>query len=138
MYKVLFSGLKKFICYNLTPSDTAVTVQRRYKHFDWLYGRLTERFPIIVIPKLPEKQASGRFEEDFIEARMARLKLWVNNEFLSIFAIKRHNVKHLNIFCLIAVVNFAENKTNKICSTSTQKILIGMSIEKAKLILCFF
>nr|CAB3266462.1 sorting nexin-33-like [Phallusia mammillata] len=70
-------GLKKFVCYNLTPSDTEVTVQRRYKHFDWLYGRLVERYPMVAVPRLPDKQASGRFEEDFIEARMARLKLWV-------------------------------------------------------------
>ncbi|CAK8698075.1 unnamed protein product [Clavelina lepadiformis] len=71
-------GLKKFVCYKLTPSDTAITVQRRYKHFDWLYARLVERYPMIGIPRLPDKQASGRFEEDFIEARMARLKLWVS------------------------------------------------------------
>uniref|UniRef100_H2ZD85 Sorting nexin n=1 Tax=Ciona savignyi TaxID=51511 RepID=H2ZD85_CIOSA len=70
-------GLKKFVCYNLTPSDTAVTVQRRYKHFDWLYARLVERYPMVAIPRLPDKQASGRFEEEFIEGRMARLKLWI-------------------------------------------------------------
>ncbi|XP_002127441.2 sorting nexin-33-like [Ciona intestinalis] len=71
-------GLKKFVCYNLTPSDTAVTVQRRYKHFDWLYARLVERYPMVAIPRLPDKQASGRFEEEFIEGRMARLKLWIS------------------------------------------------------------
>lgn len=32
---------------------------------------------MICIPRLPDKQAAGRFEEDFIEARMARLQLWV-------------------------------------------------------------
>ena len=77
-YSPFFQGLKKFVCYKLTPSDTAITVQRRYKHFDWLYARLVERYPMIGIPRLPDKQASGRFEEDFIEARMARLKLWVS------------------------------------------------------------
>ena len=77
LIETLVEGLKKFICYNVTPSDTNITVQRRYKHFDWLYARLVERFPIVAIPRLPDKQASGRFEEDFIEGRMARLKLWV-------------------------------------------------------------
>jgi len=38
-----------------------------------------ERYPMIAVPRLPDKQASGRFEEDFIEARMARLKLWVGH-----------------------------------------------------------
>ena len=55
-----------------------MTVQRRYKQFDWLHSRLAERFPIIAIPRLPDKQASGRFEEEFIEGRMARLQLWVS------------------------------------------------------------
>ena len=82
--------MKKFVCYNVTPSNTGVTVERRYKHFDWLYQRLSEKFTMIALPKLPDKQASGRFEEDFIEARMARLKLWVNiirsfNAFQKIF-----------------------------------------------------
>lgn len=70
-------GLKKFVCYNLTPSNTQITVERRYKHFDWLSQRLSEKFTMVAIPKLPDKQASGRFEEDFIEGRMARLALWM-------------------------------------------------------------
>ena len=66
-----------------------MTVQRRYKQFDWLYTRLVERYPIIAIPRLPDKQASGRFEEDFIEGRMAKLKLWVGvfvNNLLACFS----------------------------------------------------
>ena len=33
---------------------------RRYKHFDWLHERLVEKFCIVPIPPLPDKQISGR------------------------------------------------------------------------------
>ena len=52
---------------------------RRYKHFDWLYARLVERFPVISVPHLPEKQATGRFEEDFIAKRRKGLIWWMNH-----------------------------------------------------------
>lgn len=51
----------------------------RYKHFDWLYARLVERFPVISVPHLPEKQATGRFEEDFISKRRKGLIWWMNH-----------------------------------------------------------
>ncbi|OQV13685.1 Sorting nexin-33 [Hypsibius exemplaris] len=72
-------GLKTFIAYQLVPSFNGVQVARRYKHFDWLHERLTEKFVLIPIPPLPDKQVTGRYEDDFIEHRMAQLKLWVNH-----------------------------------------------------------
>uniref|UniRef100_A0A663N7S6 PX domain-containing protein n=1 Tax=Athene cunicularia TaxID=194338 RepID=A0A663N7S6_ATHCN len=54
-------------------------VHRRYKHFDWLYGRLAEKFPVISVPHLPEKQATGRFEEDFISKRRKGLAWWMDH-----------------------------------------------------------
>ena len=45
-------------------------VSRRYKQFDWLYERLQGKFgTVIAIPPLPDKQVTGRFEEDLIEHR---------------------------------------------------------------------
>ncbi|XP_067938991.1 sorting nexin-18-like [Watersipora subatra] len=70
-------GLKSFIVYQLTPSFSGIAVQRRYKHFDWLQGRFAEKYPTIVIPPLPDKQISGRYEEDFINERMKQLQEWV-------------------------------------------------------------
>lgn len=49
-------GLKSFIAYQLTPSFSGVEVSRRYKHFDWLHDRLCEKFNLIAIPPLPDKQ----------------------------------------------------------------------------------
>ncbi|XP_030633862.1 sorting nexin-33 isoform X1 [Chanos chanos] len=74
-----FKGIKTYISYRVTPSHTTRPVYRRYKHFDWLYNRLLHKFTVISVPHLPEKQATGRFEEDFIEKRKRRLILWMNH-----------------------------------------------------------
>uniref|UniRef100_A0A673N537 Sorting nexin 18b n=1 Tax=Sinocyclocheilus rhinocerous TaxID=307959 RepID=A0A673N537_9TELE len=74
-----FKGMKSYMSYGLTPSHTQNQVNRRYKHFDWLYARLVEKFPVISVPHLPEKQATGRFEEDFISKRRKGLIWWMNH-----------------------------------------------------------
>ncbi|XP_052399880.1 sorting nexin-33 [Carassius gibelio] len=74
-----FKGIKTYISYRVTPSHNGRPVYRRYKHFDWLYNRLLHKFTVISIPHLPEKQATGRFEEDFIEKRKRRLILWMDH-----------------------------------------------------------
>lgn len=73
-----FKGIKKFIAYQLLPSFTNEPVSRRYKNFDWLHERLVEKFCLIPIPPLPDKQISGRYEEQFIEHRRAQLQQFVD------------------------------------------------------------
>ncbi|XP_047741018.1 sorting nexin-18 isoform X2 [Hyalella azteca] len=73
-----FHGMKSFIAYTITPSSTNVSVSRRYKHFDWLLERLQHKFPLTPVPPLPEKQISGRFEDDLIEYRMTMLQSWID------------------------------------------------------------
>nr|XP_046230080.1 sorting nexin-9b isoform X1 [Scatophagus argus] len=71
-------GLKSYIEYQITPSTTNRPVNHRYKHFDWLYERLLDKFgSAIPIPSLPDKQVTGRFEEEFIKMRMERLQGWM-------------------------------------------------------------
>ncbi|XP_062267006.1 sorting nexin-9b isoform X3 [Platichthys flesus] len=71
-------GLKSYIEYQVTASTTNRTVNHRYKHFDWLYERLLDKFgSAIPIPSLPDKQVTGRFEEEFIKMRMERLQGWM-------------------------------------------------------------
>uniref|UniRef100_H3C5B6 Sorting nexin n=1 Tax=Tetraodon nigroviridis TaxID=99883 RepID=H3C5B6_TETNG len=71
-------GLKSYIEYQITPSNTNRPVNHRYKHFDWLYERLLDKFgSAIPIPSLPDKQVTGRFEEEFIKMRMERLQGWM-------------------------------------------------------------
>uniref|UniRef100_A0A7E4W641 Sorting nexin n=1 Tax=Panagrellus redivivus TaxID=6233 RepID=A0A7E4W641_PANRE len=72
-------GLKSFIAYSVTSSLNGIQVSRRYKHFDWLHEQLTNKYLLIPIPPLPEKQVSGRYEEDLIEHRKCILQLWVNS-----------------------------------------------------------
>ncbi|KAI7813023.1 sorting nexin-18a [Triplophysa rosa] len=74
-----FKGMKSYISYKLTPTHTQNQANRRYKHFDWLYARLVEKFPVISVPHIPEKQATGRFEEDFISKRRRGLIWWMNH-----------------------------------------------------------
>ncbi|MCP9265806.1 Sorting nexin [Dirofilaria immitis] len=72
-------GLKSFIAYSYAEmqvkelASSALTtlslVSRRYKHFDWLYERMSSKYILIPLPPLPEKQVAGRYEEDFIEHR---------------------------------------------------------------------
>ena len=51
----------------------------RYKHFDWLHERLSGKFgAVIAIPPLPEKQVTGRFEEELIEKRRIELQSFVD------------------------------------------------------------
>ncbi|XP_067358032.1 sorting nexin-9-like isoform X2 [Channa argus] len=72
-------GLKSFIEYQIIPTTTNRPVNHRYKHFDWLYERLLEKFgSALPIPSLPDKQVTGRFEEDFIRMRMERLQAWMS------------------------------------------------------------
>lgn len=53
-------------------------VSRRYKHFDWLFEQLTKKFNVtIAIPALPDKQLTGRYEDEFIESRMHQLQGWI-------------------------------------------------------------
>lgn len=73
-----FGGLKTFTAYQLTPSITNIVVSRRYKQFDWLHERLTNKFCLIPIPPLPGKQQTGRFDEEFIEHRRAQLQEFIN------------------------------------------------------------
>jgi len=70
-----FGGLKAYMTYPVTPSFNNIQVSRRYKHFDWLYERLTEKYgAVIAIPPLPDKQVVGRFEEELIENRRIELQ----------------------------------------------------------------
>lgn len=73
-----FKGMKSFIAYQLTPSFNNISVSRRYKHFDWLHERLVDKFCLIPIPPLPDKQISGRYEEQFIEHRRIQLQEFVD------------------------------------------------------------
>eukprot|EP00117_Sycon_ciliatum_P038661 scpid43575/ scgid28689/ Sorting nexin-33; SH3 and PX domain-containing protein 3 len=76
--KSKLKGMKSFIAYTISMSTTGELVERRYKHFDWLHDRLVEKFTVLAVPPLPDKQYAGRYGEDFIEKRRERLEMWLN------------------------------------------------------------
>lgn len=76
--KEKFSGFKKYTFYTITSLPKGPSVNRRYKHFDWLNQRLMEEFPIIPLPPLPEKQISGRFDDEVVEYRKRHLEHYLN------------------------------------------------------------
>lgn len=54
------------------------TVTRRYRDFLWLYNQLITNNPGVVVPPPPEKQAVGRFDNNFVESRRAALERMLN------------------------------------------------------------
>jgi sorting nexin-9/18/33 len=64
--------------YSTPPaSPTRITVHRRFSHFVVLHTALTRRLPGIALPPLPEKQYTGRFSQDFVEARRGDLERYI-------------------------------------------------------------
>lgn len=61
-----------------SPTSTRITVMRRFSHFVMLHAALSRRLPGIALPPLPEKQYTGRFSEDFVEARRGDLERYLN------------------------------------------------------------
>lgn len=54
------------------------TVTRRYRDFLWLYERLHDSSPGVVVPPPPEKQTLGRFDTNFVESRRMALERMIN------------------------------------------------------------
>jgi sorting nexin-9/18/33 len=53
-------------------------VYRRYNHFDWLHKRLSEKYPNLCIPAIPDRAVTGNFDDEFISKRRSGLELWLN------------------------------------------------------------
>jgi len=62
---------------NSSPNTSRITVNRRFSHFSVLHTALTRRLPGIALPPLPEKHYSGRFSDDFVEARRGDIERYL-------------------------------------------------------------
>jgi sorting nexin-9/18/33 len=62
---------------NSSPNTSRITVHRRFSQFSVLHTALTRRLPGIALPPLPEKHYSGRFSDDFVEARRGDLERYL-------------------------------------------------------------
>ncbi|KAI9224394.1 Vps5 C terminal like-domain-containing protein [Blastocladiella britannica] len=76
-------AISPYVVYKVVTKTTASgfksesSVSRRYSDFLWLSQRLASSHLGIVVPGLPEKQALGRFQDDFIESRRVGLQLFL-------------------------------------------------------------
>ena len=66
-------GITSFMSYSLCGSLIPQYISRRYKDFDSLRNKLTERWPGVYIPKIPHKKAVGANEKEFVENRKEML-----------------------------------------------------------------
>lgn len=55
-------------------AKSEVSVTRRYRDFRWLFHALEHNNPGIIVPPPPDKQAVGRFNNDFVEQRRLALE----------------------------------------------------------------
>lgn len=53
-------------------------MERRYKHFVWLYERLKSKYSCICVPPLPDKSHASKYGESFVEKRREKLQTWIN------------------------------------------------------------
>ncbi|MCQ2820626.1 MAG: hypothetical protein MJ252_25450 [archaeon] len=70
---------QNYTIYDIITEQMKWTVTRRYSDFVWLRSCLSEIFPMDTLPQLPKKKMGGRrFEQDFIEKRMKKLQVFLN------------------------------------------------------------
>uniref|UniRef100_S4R8A0 PX domain-containing protein n=1 Tax=Petromyzon marinus TaxID=7757 RepID=S4R8A0_PETMA len=85
-----FGGIKSYLAYELTTSSAAAAaaadspapspVWRRYKQFAWLRARLEEKFPAVVVPRLPGTlPAAARYAPECVRRRVGELSLWLEH-----------------------------------------------------------
>ncbi|RKP25016.1 hypothetical protein SYNPS1DRAFT_22955 [Syncephalis pseudoplumigaleata] len=75
------AGMQEYTIYQVTSEfaqGVSVTVERRFSQFQWLHRLLELKFSALILPSLPEKQFSGRFNEEFIERRRRALERFIN------------------------------------------------------------
>ena len=76
-----------YVLYNIITKEFNWVVKRRYSDFIWLKETLQAIFPTEILPILPEKQITNRFDKNFIEKRMKGLQKFLDE------IIKNENLK---------------------------------------------
>jgi hypothetical protein len=52
-------------------------VERRHKHFVWLFERLRDKYSCLCVPPLPDKQFISKYGEDELQKRQQKLQQWL-------------------------------------------------------------
>ncbi|KAJ3304118.1 Vacuolar protein sorting-associated protein 5 [Kappamyces sp. JEL0829] len=98
------------------------SVMRRFSDFYWLYGQLVGSWSYcgLVVPLVPEKQAVGRFHEDFIKARQKGLDTFLKR--LVAHPVLQQS-QHLQFF--LEADAFAQDKKNWDTASSAKNGIWG-------------
>lgn len=59
-------------------TQTSFSVIRRFSDFEWVREALRTAMPYLAIPALPEKQAIGRLNTEFVDVRHRALQRWMD------------------------------------------------------------
>lgn len=70
---------KAYVIYLVTTKELNFSVKRRYSDFEWLREIFSEQFPNLIIPPIPLKNFSDRFNEEFIEKRKRYLQKFIHS-----------------------------------------------------------
>jgi hypothetical protein len=73
----LFS--RAYITYLITTTPFNFEVRRRYSDFEWLRSILADHFPAFLIPPIPLKNFSDRFNDEFLDKRKRYLQKFLNS-----------------------------------------------------------
>lgn len=81
--------------YRAASTGDAV-VMRRFSEFHWLYNKLRQEFPGVVVPPCPEKNTVEKFRKSpaFVEARRQALEIFMNK------VCSHHLLKHSDTLML--------------------------------------
>lgn len=74
--KQKYHGLKTFDAYSISGGGSG-SVERRHKHFVWLYERLCDKYSCLCVPPLPDKQFFSKFGEEELGKRQQKLQQWL-------------------------------------------------------------
>jgi len=97
--------IQLYMTYEVFSPFSNKGVFRRFKNFESLHKHLTEHYPFVIVPAIPEKQmqvpfTNSRFETEFVQQRKRRLERFLNriaqHPVLRNSAIFHHFLKNLN------------------------------------------
>ena len=69
---------RSYVTYELNTIPFNSKVRRRYSDFEWLRIIISNLYPNMVIPPIPKKNFTNRFNEEFISKRMRSLSKFIN------------------------------------------------------------
>ena len=69
---------RSYVTYSINTIPFDLKVRKRYSDFEWLRNILSIIYPNMVIPPMPKKNYTSRFNEEFISKRLRALEKFLN------------------------------------------------------------